>query len=240
MPVMRLDKLISSSGLASRNEARNLIRAGRVQVNGRPASADTHVITETDNVTLDGNPVVFAEHITYMMNKPAGVLSATEDAREKTVVDLLDPIARRRGVAPAGRLDKDTEGLLILTDDGELAHKIISPSHGIVKIYEAVVESPPEPDAEYRIANGIMLGDGTKCLPGRLERLEETKVRLYISEGKYHQVKRMLANTGAPVTKLTRIAIGGLMLDNRLEPGEYRPISENEIKKIFNEQLSDL
>ncbi len=240
MPVLRLDKLLTSAGLATRSEARGLIRCGRVLVNGGAAKADTHVDTDRDAVTLDGEPVRYTARVVYMMNKPAGVLTATEDGREKTVLDLMDETARRRGAAPAGRLDRDTEGLLILTDDGDLAHRIISPSHGVVKAYEAEVASPPETGAEDILAAGITLGDGTKCLPARLERVSETTVRLYISEGKYHQVKRMLANTGAPVVKLRRLSIGALDLDPDLAPGEYRLLTEEETQQLFTDKHRNL
>ena len=240
MPVLRLDKLLTAAGLATRSEARGLIRCGRVLVNGGAAKAEMHINTERDAVTLDGEPVSYSARVVYMMNKPAGVLTATEDGREKTVLDLMDDIARRRGTAPAGRLDRDTEGLLILTDDGELAHRIISPSHGVVKAYEAEVASPPEPGAEAALAEGLTLGDGTKCLPARLERISETTVRLYISEGKYHQVKRMLANTGAPVVRLRRLSIGALDLDPGLAPGEYRLLSEQETQLLFTDRQHNL
>ena len=195
---------------------------------------------DTDEILVDGEALHYAEFFYIMMNKPAGVLTATEDGREKTVLDLMDETARRRGAAPAGRLDRDTEGLLILTDDGDLAHRIISPSHGVVKAYEAEVASPPETGAEDILAAGITLGDGTKCLPARLERVSETTVRLYISEGKYHQVKRMLANTGAPVVKLRRLSIGALDLDPDLAPGEYRLLTEEETQQLFTDKHRNL
>lgn len=240
MPVLRLDKFITAMGLASRNESRELIRRARVWLNGQPARPESRVDTDKDAVTLDGETVEYIQYATYMMNKPAGVISATEDDRERTVLDLLDDAARRRGVAPAGRLDKDAEGLLLITDDGTLAHRVISPSHGIIKTYEAVIESPPAPGAEKQFADGLTLGDGTVCLPAKLERLSEDRVRVYVSEGRYHQVKRMLANVGSPVLKLRRLAIGALKLDESLAPGEYRRLTEREIGLLFLSKENDL
>ncbi|MBR6311781.1 MAG: 16S rRNA pseudouridine(516) synthase [Oscillospiraceae bacterium] len=235
MPVFRLERLVTSSGSATRSQARGLIKTGRVLINGAPAKVGMRIDTDRDLVTLDGEPLNYVRRVVYMMNKPKGVVTATEDEKEKTVLDLMDDFAKKRGVAPAGRLDKDTEGLLILTDDGELAHNIIAPVKGVVKTYEAEVSVVPAPDAEERIAAGLTLWDGTQFLPARMERLGEYQVRVFLSEGKYHEVKRMLAAVGAPVAKLKRVAIGRLRLDPGLEPGAFRHLSDDEVGLMFEE-----
>ena len=235
MPIFRLERLVTSTGAATRSQARGMIREGRVLINGEPARVGMRVNTESDLVTLDGEPLNYVRRVVYMMNKPKGVVTATEDGKDKTVLDLMDDFAKKRGVAPAGRLDKDTEGLLILTDDGDLIHSIIAPVREVVKTYEAVVSVIPAPDAEERIAAGLKLWDGTEFLPAKMERLGDYEVRVYLSEGKYHEVKRMLAAVGAPVAALKRVAIGRLRLDPNLEPGSFRLLSEDETELMFRE-----
>ena len=235
MPIFRLERLVTSTGAATRSQARGMIREGRVRINGEPARVGMRVNTESDLVTLDGEPLNYVRRVVYMMNKPKGVVTATEDGKDKTVLDLMDDFAKKRGVAPAGRLDKDTEGLLILTDDGELIHSIIAPVKEVVKTYEAVVSVIPAPNAEERIAAGLKLWDGTEFLPAKMERLGDYEVRVYLREGKYHEVKRMLAAVGAPVAALKRVAIGRLQLDPKLEPGSFRLLSEDETELMFRE-----
>ena len=167
------------------------------------------------------------------MNKPAGVLSATEDARQETAVGLLPPELQRIGLSPAGRLDKDTTGLLLLTNDGELLHRIISPKKHVPKRYLAQVEHAPDAGAEAAFEAGMELGDGTKCLPARLERRGEREVLVTVCEGKYHQVKRMLALRGAPVVSLHRLSIGALRLPDGLPPGGWIELDAKEIQKAL-------
>ena len=234
MPAERLDKLIAASGLASRSEAKNLIRLGRVLVNGAPASSpEQKVEPESAEVLLDGVPVCCAKYRYFMLNKPAGVLSAVEDARQETVLSLLPRELQRIGLAPVGRLDKDTTGLLLLTNDGDMAHRIISPKHHVEKEYLACVECEPVSGAEEAFEKGLVLADGTKCLPARLERAGAGRVLVTVCEGKFHQVKRMLACCGAPVTALHRLRIGALRLPDTLPVGAWRELDANEMQKTI-------
>ena len=234
MAAERLDKLISGAGLASRSEAKQLIRQGRITVDGRPAlSPEQKVDTETSSVCLDGKVVCCETFRYFMMNKPAGVLSATEDEKQETVLDLLPKELQRIGLGPVGRLDKDTTGLLLLTNDGDMTHRIISPKKQVEKLYRAQVERMPRAGAEEAFASGITLGDGTKCLPARLERVEENTVLVTVCEGKFHQVKRMLAAQDAPVVFLHRMRIGKLSLPEDLKPGDWIELDAKEIQKAL-------
>ena len=237
MALTRLDKLISSAGLASRRETAELVRLGRITVDGRPASApDQKLDPDTAEIFLDGERVCCAKYRYFLMNKPAGVLSATEDERQETVLELLPEPLRRIGLSPAGRLDKDTTGLLILTNDGEMLHRIISPKKHVPKRYAAAVERMPQAGAEAVFASGMTLGDGTKCLPARLQRLGEGEVLVTVFEGKYHQVKRMLACVGAPVLRLHRLSVGALTLPEALPPGGWIELDAKEIQKTLESE----
>lgn len=227
---MRLDKLLSSSTALSRKEAKRAIRAGRVLVNGMCVSGEDEKVTAGDTVTLDGQLLRSEQFVYYMMNKPSGVLSATKDASEKTVLDLME--ISERGVFPVGRLDKDTEGLLILTNDGGLSHTLLSPKYHVEKVYEFSYEGELAGCAEEDISRGIDIGEKHLTKPGRLERLGEGRGRLTISEGKYHQVKRMVAKVGGRVTKLKRTAMAGIRLDGSLKSGEYRKLTPEEIDRL--------
>ncbi|MCC8079669.1 MAG: 16S rRNA pseudouridine(516) synthase [Oscillospiraceae bacterium] len=237
MSLTRLDKLIAASGL-TRSEAAAAIRAGRVAVGGAVITApETKVEPERGKVTLDGAEILMGL-VYIMMNKPAGYVSATEDARERCVTELLPQALRRRGVAPAGRLDKDTEGLLLLTDDGQFAHRVISPRHNVRKLYRAEVEGVlDESDAE-AFRQGIVLGDGTRCLSADLTIEAPYTALEAIREWKYHQVKRMLASRGKPVRALRRLAVGALWLDETLAAGEWRCLTEAERELVFNNDTS--
>lgn len=234
MPLMRLDKLLGDLGIASRSELKQMIRRGRVTVDGRAVTApETKVDSDICSIALDGEPLRYRCFRYYMMDKPAGVITATEDGRQKTVLDLVSPEMRRMGLFPVGRLDKDTSGLLLLTNDGDFAHRVIAPKSGIKKRYYARVDGAlAEKDAE-AFRQGLVLGDGTQCLPAELELLGEGKCLVTVMEGKYHQVKRMLASRGAPVLELRRLSIGGLALDDALEPGGWRELEEADIVKLF-------
>ncbi len=234
--LMRLDKFIASAGVASRAEARQLLRQGRVCVDGAVVTkGETKLDPETARVTLDGRELAYAAHHYYMMNKPAGVLSATEDGAGKTVLDLMGERERALGLFPAGRLDKDAEGLLILTDDGDFCHRLISPKSGVEKTYRVETETAVSAAAPAAFAAGLVLEDGTRCLPAKLILLGEGERRAIVklTEGKFHQVKRMMAAVGSPVTHLTRTAEGGLELDGSLAPGEWRALRSEEIEAIF-------
>ena len=232
MPRMRLDKLLAHLNCGSRKEVQAMIRAGRVQVNGAverdPAAK---VDSDSAQVMLDGQAQMYQAQRYYMLNKPAGVITASRDARHETVLDLF-PEDIRRGLFAVGRLDKDTEGLLIVTDDGALSHALMSPSRHVYKVYEATVEGELTPDAEARFEKGLTLKDGTVCLPARLERLagdDAQRVRVTLREGKYHQVKRMIAAVGGVVVQLRRVQLGSLQLDSALKEGEFRALTDQEL-----------
>lgn len=237
MPIMRLDKLLSECGVASRKEIRQLIRSGRVSVDGAAAaSPEMKLDPYKALVCLDGTKIEYAKYHYYMMNKPAGVLSATDDGRQKTVLDLVTPEMRKIGLFPVGRLDKDTTGLLLLTNDGEFAHRVISPRSGIVKAYHARTEAPVDEADITAFKEGLTLGDGTKCLPAGLKLLPDGSCLVEVMEGKYHQVKRMLSSRGKPVTELKRLSIGGLKLDKALLPGGFRALEENELCSVMKKK----
>lgn len=232
----RLDKILASQNIASRREAGLLIRRGAVLVNGAPAAkADFKADTELDEITVNGRILNAKKYVYYMMNKPAGVLSAARDSRAETVVDLLPSGMQRRGLFPAGRLDKDTEGLLLITDDGAFAHRMLAPKSHVFKRYEAVLEAPlSEGDAE-RFENGLEL-DGMTCLPAQLLVAEEganPRVMVRIREGKFHQVKRMFLAVGNRVLRLRRVQIGALCLDGTLAPGAVRELSPQQAEQVF-------
>lgn len=237
MPKMRLDKLLSECGVASRKEIRQLIRSGRVSVDGAAAaSPEMKLDPYKALVCLDGTKIEYAKYHYYMMNKPAGVLSATDDGRQKTVLDLVTPEMRKIGLFPVGRLDKDTTGILLLTNDGEFAHRVISPRSGIVKVYHARTEAPVDEADITAFKEGLTLGDGTKCLPAGLKLLPDGSCLVEVMEGKYHQVKRMLSSRGKPVTELKRLSIGGLKLDKALLPGSFRALEENELCSVMKKK----
>ena len=234
MSVLRLDKYLSDCGVASRKEIREIIRSGRVAVDGVVETNFARKIDSGSAVALDGSAVAYEKHRYFMLNKPHGVLSATEDRDQATVLSLLLPEHKRLGLFPVGRLDKDTTGLLILTNDGDFAHKVISPKSGIMKRYLAETDGRCTEDDVRIFAEGIVLGDGTKCLPAKLEPCGE-RCYVTVAEGKYHQVKRMLAAVGKPVLKLHRLSVGGLLLDESLLPGQYRELDAEELCRVMKQ-----
>ena len=235
----RLDKIISATGKKSRREVREMVRQGRVLVDGKPApAADMKVDPQTAVILLDGEPLGYEKFTYVMLYKPAGVLTATEDRRQETVLDLLPPELRRRALSPVGRLDKDTEGLLLLTNDGQLAHRLLSPKSHVDKVYYARVDGALEPGDIAAFAAGMTLGDGLECLPAGLEILSPTEALVTLREGKFHQVKRMLAARGKPVLYLKRLSMGRLRLDPALAPGAWRMLTEEE-RSALNLSLSE-
>lgn len=230
----RIDKLLSSTGRWSRREVKQLIKEGRVLADGVPAAAPEQKLDPAAScLQVDGEEVAIRAYTYVMMNKPAGVLSATEDPRQRTVLDLLPPAFRRQGLFPVGRLDKDSEGLLLLSNDGALAHRLLSPKHHVDKVYYIRTDCPLTPADQAAFAQGMTLADGTVCLPAGLELLgagDEALVTLH--EGKFHQIKRMTASRGAAVCRLKRISMGTLVLDESLKPGEFRLLSGQEVSKI--------
>jgi len=233
MPSIRLDKIVSDSGVCSRSGAAALIKSGRVAVDGkivltRAAGFDPDAV----RVTVDGKPVDYSRYRYIILNKPKGYVSATEDRYEKTVMELLDEKYSKLGLFPAGRLDKDAEGLLLLTNDGDLAHKVMSPAAGLEKRYFVELDSDITAEDIKVLSEGITLGDGTKCQPAVLEHAQGGAF-VTLHEGKYHQVKRMMAALGKPVKNLTRVSIGRLELDPGLKPGQYREIHRDIINEIY-------
>ena len=231
----RLDKIIANRGIASRREVKELVRQGRVLVDGVPASApDVKVSAEKVAITVDGVPVSGERYTYLLLHKPAGVLTATEDRRQPTVLELLPPELRRIDLAPVGRLDKDTEGLLLLTNDGELTHRLLSPRYHVDKRYLARVDGDLSPADVSAFAAGMTLPDGLVCLPAGLELLPQPRTCIVtLREGKFHQVKRMLAACGAPVLYLKRLSMGPLTLPDDLPPGAYRLLTDEEISALY-------
>lgn len=235
----RLDKILSDAGAASRRELKQIIRSGRVTVDGAVCTVPDQKFDETAvSVALDGSPVDTGTFCYYMIDKPDGVVSATEDRLERTVLDLLPAELVRRGLFPVGRLDKDTTGLLLLTNDGDFAHRIISPASHVEKRYAASVDGIPDASDVAAFAEGVTLRDGTVCLPARLEITGSALCYVTVREGKYHQVKRMLASRGKPVKTLRRLTIGALSLDESLGPGGFRALTTAEVLQALSE--SDL
>ena len=237
MALLRLDKLLADQGLASRKELKEIIRSGRVQIDGQTGTRpEIKLDPEQCRVELDGAVLRLQKHHYFMMDKPSGVLTATEDRQQKTVLNLVTEEMRRMGLFPVGRLDKDTSGLLILTDDGEFAHRVISPKSCVDKLYFALVDGEPDHEDVEAFSGGIVLADGTQCLPARLEPLGKNACLVTVREGKYHQVKRMLAARGKPVQQLRRLAIGGLTLDEGSQPGMVRMLDEGDLCRLFSGQ----
>ena len=228
----RLDKIIANRGVATRREVKELVRQGRVLVNGIPAASPEQKFSmESDVITVDGIAVTTERYCYLLLHKPAGVLSATEDSRQPTVLDLL-PEQRRHGLSPVGRLDKDTEGLLLLTDDGELTHRLLSPRYHVDKVYYARVDGTPDESDVSAFAAGLALPDGLQCMPAILEPLGEGECLVTLREGKFHQVKRMLAARGKPVLYLKRLSMGPLHLDPALPSGSARALTEEELSAL--------
>ena len=237
---MRLDKLLANMGYGSRKEVRQLLKKGAVRVNEETVKDSAgHVNPEKDDVTILGERVVYKEFIYLMLNKPQGVISATEDNRDRTVIDLLDAEHRHFEPFPVGRLDKDTEGFLLITNDGKLAHELLSPKKDVPKTYYAHIDSPVDETDVEQFAEGVTLDDGYFTKPGQLRiiRSDETsQIELTITEGKFHQVKRMFEAIGKKVIYLKRLSMGPLQLDDSLELGEYRELTEEEVAMLRKEK----
>ena len=230
----RLDKLLAGTGKWSRREVKALVRQGLVRVDGRlAASAEDKLDPAAAIITVAGETISLCRFTYVMLHKPAGVLTATEDRKQPTVLDLLPPELRRIGLAPVGRLDKDTEGLLLLTNDGELAHRLLSPKYHVDKRYLARVDGELSAADAEAFARGMTLGDGLECLPAGLEVLPDRVCVVTLREGKFHQVKRMLAARGAPVLYLKRLSMGPLTLPDDLLPGAYRLLTDEEISALY-------
>ena len=229
----RLDKILSSFYSLSRADTKKIMKKQCVRVNGKVVkSLDERVDPDKDEITVDGKKIVFKKYIYIMVNKPEGVISASNDTKDRTVVDLVPDELYRDGLFPAGRLDKDTTGFVLLTDDGDFAHRILSPKNHIEKTYHALLERPlTEKDIEHFLS-GVELKDGTLCLEAKVRMLEGNTAEVIIHEGKYHQVKRMFAALGNKVLALRRVKMGNLELDPSLGDGECRELTQEELKLI--------
>lgn len=250
----RLDKILVSQNIGTRKEVQKLIRDGAVTVGGKPCKKpETKADPETTEICVKGEPLLFQRFVYIMMNKPSGVLSASNDKKAKTVIDLLPEDMKRRGLFPAGRLDKDTTGLLIITDDGDFAHNMLSPKKHVYKLYRAETDKEINQSHIESFKSGIVFEDGTQCLPAELFKdcpMEEPYKEFFsgagkdnvgfvrICEGKFHQVKKMFAAVGLHVISLKRLSVGGLPLDINLKPGEARYLSNCEKILIFNTKKS--
>ncbi|MBC1569852.1 rRNA pseudouridine synthase [Listeria sp. FSL L7-1425] len=232
---MRLDKLLSHTGFGSRKEVKPLLKSGAVVVNGTiQKDSKTQVNPDKDQITVHGTPVVYQEFVYFMLHKPQNVVSATEDNVSETVIDLLAQEDTLTDPFPVGRLDKDTEGLLIITNDGTLAHNLLSPKKHIDKTYYAKIDGEVTAEDVEAFVTGIELDDGYTCKPARLEIITPNEIKVTIQEGKFHQVKRMFAARGKTVSYLKRISMGNLQLDESLALGEYRPLTEAELAILQN------
>lgn len=238
MEKQRLDKLLASTGKWSRREIRILVRAGKILADGIPAaSVEEKYDPGTTKFVAEGEPVTYQSTTWLMMNKPGGVLSATEDGRGITVLDLLPARYGRMGLFPVGRLDKDTEGLLLMTNDGQTAHRLLSPKHHVDKVYYTRVDGHLTEDDREAFHRGMLLGDGLQCMPAELNIIcagAESEAYVTLREGKFHQIKRMLAACGKPVVYLKRVQMGNLTLDPVLEAGKYRCLTEDEVRILSN------
>ncbi len=238
---MRLDKYLADCGVATRSESKKLIRSGAVHVEGltglRP---ETQIVPETAQVTVRGVPIRYREFVYLMLNKPQGYLSSTRDGRQPIVLDLVPEEYQHFDLFPAGRLDIDTEGLCLLTNDGQLAHRILSPAHHIPKTYYAIIKGEVTPEDVRHFSQGVVLDDGYLTKPAQLEVLvygEVSEIELTITEGKFHQVKRMFLAVGKEVTYLKRIKMNRLTLDPELAPGELRELTEREVELLEETEI---
>lgn len=235
--MMRLDKYLAEMGVGTRQEVKKQIRQGKAAVNGTVVkAADTKIDETSDEVTICGRNISYVSYEYYMLNKPGGVVSATEDRRDTTVIDLIKD-KKRKDLFPVGRLDKDTEGLLLITNDGDLAHRLLAPKKHVDKVYYAKIDGMVTEEDVKRFAEGIDIGaeEEEMTRPAKLDIMrsaEESEIRLTIHEGKFHQVKRMFLAVGKEVTYLKRERMGTLCLDENLKPGEYRVLTEEEIENV--------
>lgn len=233
---LRLDKVLSHLGLGTRKEIKKIVKSGRVSVNGEFISqSDMHVWPYKDNIEVDGKKILYREFIYLMMNKPPGVISATEDVKEKVITDLLTPEYQAFEPFPVGRLDKDTEGLLLLTNDGKLAHRLLSPKKHVAKTYFAQIDGEVTVEDCKAFGEGITIDDGYRTMPSQLSIISygiKSEVEVTIYEGKFHQIKRMFAAVGKKVVYLKRLSMGPLKLDSQLRLGDYRELTEDEVAAL--------
>lgn len=234
MELIRLDKYLSNQiAELSRKEATLYIKKGRVRVDGETVKVpETKINADTSTVTLDGERIGYKKHLYIMLNKPSGVVCATRDGLSATVLELLPKELRRRGLFPAGRLDKDTEGFVLITTDGDLAHRMLSPKSHVDKEYYVKLELPLCSGAEDILGQGIKLTDGTRCMPSQIKRIKECECNIILHQGMFHQVKRMFEALDNKVVYLKRVRIGNVWLDEKLKSGEVRELSDEEIFRL--------
>ena len=235
----RLDKILSGSGRYTRSEAKALIQAGHVQVDGVPVRRGETKIFRSSLVTVKGQVIETDEFVYYMMNKPADYISSSRDEKYPAVTRLLPRHLQNRGLFPVGRLDVDVTGLLILTDDGAMAHRVTSPKSETPKTYEVIVDGDLTPEHAEMLSKGVTLESGTVYKPAKLEIHPQcpSQARITVTEGKYHEVKNLMAVCGCPVVKMRRLSIGGVHLDESLKPGEIRPLTDRECLDLFAENV---
>jgi len=237
MACERLDKVIAAQGMLSRGDVKKMVWEKRVLINGvYPRTFGDKIDPEKDRVQIDGREISLKKHVYLMLNKPKGVVSAANDPKEKTVVDLVPPSLLRKGLFPAGRLDKDTTGFVLITDDGDFAHRILAPKSHVSKTYEALIEGRVTEEMTALFERGIPIGKGDVCRPAKLRVIEpgvNDRVEVVITEGMYHQIKRMFEACGSKVLSLVRTRMGSLALDASLRPGECRELTVEEINKLL-------
>lgn len=235
--LMRLDKFLADMGLGTRSEVKKLIKGGKVTVDDAIVKNEGFKVDETMDIRCGGTSVSYVRYVYYMLHKPAGVVSATEDRQDKTVLDLIDA-KQRKDLFPVGRLDKDTEGLLLITNDGDLAHRLLSPKKHVSKVYYAKVSGCVTKEDVQAFADGLVISKDFTAMPARLEILavheQMSEIKVEIFEGKFHQVKRMFEAVGKPVLYLKRLSMGPLVLDEALPQGAYRLLTEDELSALLS------
>ena len=233
---MRLDKYLADMGLGTRSEIKKAVRSGRVSVDGRTVTDPGTKVGPEDAVLFDGTAVTYEPYVYYMLHKPAGVISASEDRRERTCVDLIDE-TRRRDLFPVGRLDRDTEGLLLITNDGDLCHRLLTPSRHVDKVYYARISGKVTEEDVRGFADGLQVDADFRAMPAQLRILRSdsvSEVEIVIREGKFHQIKRMFRAVGKEVLYLKRLSMGSLTLDPALQPGTWRRLTAEELAELRN------
>lgn len=235
--ILRLDRFVSNQVFEiSRSEVKLLCKKGRITVNGKPSKPDMKIDAEKDVISVDGERVEYKEHIYIMLNKPKGYVCSTKDGDSPTVLELIPKKLFREGIFPAGRLDKDTEGFVLLTDDGELSHKMLSPKNHVDKKYYVELESDIKEGTDKLFESGITIDGNEKCMPARLIKIDGSRRSCYLilHEGKFHQVKRMFTSVGNKVVYLKRVSIGRMDLDSELPSGECLEILHKDVPKLLD------
>lgn len=232
MKAIRLDKFLADQGIGTRSEVKIHLKKGLVRVNGEiEKKSDRKIDPEADTVSFQNEPLTFRSFVYFMLNKPKGCVTANKDTKDKTVMDYIKE-ERHRNLSPVGRLDKDTEGLLLITDDGPLNHQLLSPAKHVDKTYLVTLRNPLQEADVTAFKNGIDIGEKNLTLPAVLEIIDKERAKVTIREGKFHQIKRMFSALDNEVLELKRISMGSLKLDEGLEPGEYRPLTLEEIEEL--------